>query len=1311
MSIVINNVNHKNYKAVKDYEAREYRRLQRKERDTKLSLYKRLFDVCEKHEANKEKAKKVQRVFGFDLSDKTQRTLWKKHGGKIIKAMKSRKYTDEFNETSNDLSDVISDKIKALDEQIKRNAEKNNAMDYYIAKQQAKENKKFWKRGKVDTFFTLKFSWMNFESGNGFDSEQEEAMHIDPDNGRLISIQETNVTLKLAGLLEEGQKALKDVFIMSLRHDKKDESAKQKIEKFILDGVYINGVKYEIFMQTASQERSSHVYICPSEKVMAYRKMICNGVDFECAVETLGKLEKRIALAASAGYILANRDKDGRIIGYYDWSVKYVKDAVSTINKTIVQPIEGEIDLSETEKQYKIIGIETLVKEELEKQYKNGEITKEYYDEKMECFINKECPDGMGLIDIRVAAHWAYLLGCINLKEYSFFVANFKSFKKEDFNDKLMAVFNKIPTTYQIRHQFDKGLLVIWDLQAEGIVEQIVMNESMHKRNEAGVTDSTWRVLNYNKPKGSHTYLTVQAIQALGLDGDLLCDLADDTLRFFLKALNTPEGALEYLNVHDEDVEDNTIASNVMQMIKANKYSLYSEYVQTALINMMKTQIHAMCLGRLVVPGTYYYMAMDPRLILGRKNECLKSGQYYLNGLEQDVTAVRYPCVSVFEPQRLSLIKDNDLWFLKDILVFNPHDGTEKGMGGADFDGDIAQIIFHEEILKNARIWDKICNIITHDNSQKEEVNSENLKKMYLDSYSGNDVGMLSNIAFRFTSMTIHNGKLSNKDELEQYFMNMVAFSNMIGKEIDRPKTKENFQLVTSLTDSVKKYNPDWLIVKKLVDAKDYSANFSEAYPKAIKSNCPMGKLFRYLRSRFKMFTGNENNTMDFVLGLSKGCDENTYQASLLRKISIDKLEATKVAMNGLYNCYVEEMKRVSSKYQGLNDEETLKEKNLEFKQVYNLFNEFFTAICYTRGFNKHTAAYCLLAIPHEHNEAIKSQIGKINPETGKVIKKRSLSCAYNICFDYVLDLVRAAGNGDVHVEVPDCLDGTIITVWDNTIIVDGWEYKTKLKDGYYTAHNNKNGSFVIVQCEQINYPVNAGEIIDMTNRNQKALKGYNNVKDDLETLEKALEKDITCYFTLTFTKDFCLQYPGKVITHVVENSKEFVVSATTVNGTPYTVMKTMVDGEMQIVGGLNGITTDLIGMRFEIDERVFEYANFFSTKGRKYPNGKYVREAVRFLASFVGFDEAEQENYRTNYAGFKFTDELSEAVGHEEDFSNYQVEDYTSEDMYRDIEEGYGLTEEDDVRVVEDFEDDFEDRFKSFNACEDYEDYEDYDC
>lgn len=1136
---------------------------------------------------------------------------------------RNRRYGNEY---SNDLS------VSDIEDSANVEVLKGLLMDSFklsyedLEMRLSKMNNRFKQyRGRINSYYTAKI-----DIDKDIIKNRNGRYEVNLKDSEVICIQESNMTIKL-GL----NGFMNDVFVLKLKSNSSNEATQEMnslvAEDIIKNGLYIDGKKYKILTQTAAQGRVGKFYIAPASKVHKYRKAIANGVDYTGAEKVVSKLEKRISLGLSSGYPLAKTTVDGKIIRYYDYTVKYVDDAEKELDLVLAVPNEECVDgVWRFTKDEEGNSNEALTLEKVRTKIKEAKTDQEKakYEEYLELF-KVEVTDGFGLVDIRTAAHWAYQLGTISKGQLNYFRKHFKGFDKKEIekDEALSYVLENIPTAYQVRHQFDKGLLVIWDLKAEGIKEDTLMCNSMHKESEEAKTDSVWRICNYNKPKGNFNYLSYQSLQKLCLSDDLMRDLGDRTIQFLTRALQSADGAIEFLNIHDVDLQDDSqLNSKLIKILTKNPEAICSGYVQEKMKKLIEKQIHLTAIGKVIIPGAYYYMSPDPRILFGRKT--LKSGANYFNGFKGQLGLVRYPCVSYIEPQKLDFKNDKGLWFLRDLVVFNPFDGRWIGMGGADFDGDICLVIKDERIVDQMIDYDPMVNIITHNYAKKEIVDDETLTKMFLDSYKGSEVGLYSNYVTKFISKCEHISKGARINRISKIgvlspLADMVTWTFIIGKEIDRAKTYESFIVPQEMIEFAKSFKPDWMIAVSELKKGVYDFDFSKKVEDdTIKSNCTMGRYFRYMKDKYSLFTGKGDWTRELDFS-----DEQKFVDMLQKHVDIDSTFANIYRdMEEIYKDYTNHMsilaklkdtKTSSMKEDFGFDEEDEEDatilRNKMFEAVFEDYRERFEITCRDKNYDRYVAAYACIFVPYLRDKANKNKT-IVDDKTGKTRKgyKVSKAFAFNIAFDYVMDILAVANNGTFLAKIPETNQKKIEVV-NGYIFQKGMAFRTRLEDGIYNVINNNRGSFVDVDCTEVYNPrvekgMSEAEIIalrDKMNNAGKVLDGYK----QLEGFEDKFR------FTLVNTKAYDTN-PKALLTSLV--GKEFVVG----KDKEYFTLITIENGELNVLANLKGLTDDIVGKKFTLAEDVLTKCNFYNANRNKnsrlYSNGRVVREAVAFGADFV---------------------------------------------------------------------------------------------
>lgn len=1165
-------------------------------------------------------------------------------------------------------------------------------------------------RGRIKSYYTAKI-----DIDKDIIKNRNGRYEVSLKDAEAICIQESNMTIKL-GL----NGFMNDVFVLKLKSNASNEATQEAnslvAEDIIKNGLYIDGKKYKILTQTAAQGRVGKFYIAPASKVHKYRKAIANGVDYTGSKKVVSKLEKRISLGLSSGYPLAKTTVDGKISRYYDYTVKYVDDVKRELDLILAVPNEECVDgvwrftKDKEGKSNEALTLEYVkakfaeAKKNLDKikdalEEAKTEEEKERYKEYREYkqfktylgYFQSEVTDGFGLVDIRTAAHWAYQLGTISKGQLNYFRKHFKGFNKKEIekDEALSYVLENIPTAYQVRHQFDKGLLVIWDLKAEGIKEDTLMCKSMHKESEEAKTDSVWRICNYNKPKGNFNYLSYQSLQKLCLPDDLMRDLGDRTIQFLTRALQSADGAIEFLNIHDVDLQDDSqLNSKLIKILTKNPEAICSGYVQEKMKKLIEKQIHLAAIGKVVIPGAYYYMCPDPRVLFGRKT--LKSGANYFNGFKGQLGLVRYPCVSYIEPQKLNFKDDKELWFLRDLVVFNPFDGRWIGMGGADFDGDICLVIMDQRIVDKMIDYDPMVNIVTHNYAKEEIVDDETLTKMFLDSYKGSEVGTYSNYVTKFISKCEHVSKGVRINRISKIgvlspLADMVTWTFIIGKEIDRAKTYESFIVPQEMIEFAKSFKPDWMIAVSELKKGVYDFDFSKKVKDdTIKSNCTMGRYFRYMKDKYSLFTGKGDwaRELDFS-------DEQKFVDMLQKHVDIDSTFANIFNdMKEIYKDYTNHMsilaklkdtKTSSMKEDFGFDEEDEEDatilRNKMFEAVFEDYRERFEITCRDKNYDRYVAAYACIFVPYLIDKANKDKV-IVDDKTGKIRKgyKVSKAFAFNIAFDYLLDILAVANNGTFLAKIPET-NKKVIEVVNGYIFQKGMAFKTRLEDGIYNVINNNRGSFVDVDCTEVSNPrvekgMSEEEVIalrDKINNAGKILDGYKQLKGFEDKFR----------FTLVNTKSYNTN-PKALLTSLL--GKEFVVGKEKGHFTLITIE----NGKLNVLANLKGLTNDVVGKKFTLAEDVLTKCNFYNAyrnKGsRLYSNGRIVREAVAFGANFVS-EVTEKEAKLMNL----IKEESSAIIYDDKDYSI--VDSKGNEYNYEDDDDAFFYSNDDNDNDDEEFE------------------------
>ncbi|MGL5715916.1 MAG: hypothetical protein ACRCX2_23070, partial [Paraclostridium sp.] len=612
--------------------------------------------------------------------------------------------------------------------------------------------------------------------------------------------------------------------------------------------------------------------------------------------------------------------------------------------------------------------------------------------------------------------------------------------------------------------------------------------------------------------------------------------------------------------------------------------------------------------------------------------------------ITKEVAAIRYPCVNRLEPQRLNLVACDDLWYLKDVLVFNPYDGTWCAMGGADFDGDTCLVVFDKYIIELIKIYKRpfITDIVTHklgeeknkDNKDNKDKDSNKGKKInnyearayiYETLHKGALVGLYSSMHSKTISRIYHEcyGTDVKAFSKSEHIIKSIMWTFVIGKEIDRAKTYENFVVTNEMTQYAK-FNPIHLIIDKMVKRGIYDGRAEDEYTgeaSLVSSNCPRGQMFRWLQKEYGFYRLNSNTVLNNILQVEGRSDEKSFLDMISKHVSLYNASEIRPYMQHLYENFTAFNSYMAEKYRNADssNEEVSKERASEYKAKYEYFTEQFEIICNVHSFNKATAAFILAKIPFDLDKAnlgkeytIKDKV--TGEELTKVVdKKRSKSCAFRVAGTHLVKLIGMSRDNTVNIEIPDVLDGTEILVKGTSMFINGVEYTYgKLVEGIYTAKTDNRGSYVTVNRDQLILKEQTQS--DRITEQKGSISSLEQFRKDMT---KKLRLDFQHPFTLSSTKAYN-NTPKDVFEKIA--GKEFTVGTVEYKGAQQPCM--LIEG--QPVAGLINCHRALIGRVFTVDANILSTINLYNNTrcSRLYANGRYVKETVLFSAIEIEVDE-----------------------------------------------------------------------------------------
>ena len=686
---------------------------------------------------------------------------------------------------------------------------------------------------------------------------------------------------------EEGMDIL--VLDMSTLVFKGDDNVRfLKVLNILSNGIKIDGLVYYPLAQSASQSRTGKLYMGSKtpEEIKVFRDRISYGSfkKYDNQKVEVAKCEARVTLSAT----------NTVPVGYHSYDyTQVVKDM--------------ELSVSYRAKQ-------------IEEIYNAKGKVVDYAITETEVTSNN-ATDGASYIHPKKAAEFAQKLGLISLKELNYFKDNYKSTKREVVmaDAKLFRIFVKIPNVFQVRCGSIKGLVVMWDfdneLNGKYKGQSFVLHESIVK----AIPDLTaeeqpqWRIANVNNKRWGRVRLSAQFMTVLEMDLADAVSLVKDNLETINATILTDANeALRFVNaivgaeeVEDVETEGKELATKVATALSANPQLIKDKWVRKQLRKLVDKTVTRLKYGAVNVDGIYAYAVTDPRTFFRATlsetgefvscEECLQSGQYYLNGKTGTVAGLRAPHIHNTESQLLDLVDDEELWFLSNLIVFNPYDMTAQASQGMDFDGDQMLITDDARIVRSIKRDDWMILQGLGREAQKHLWNIDSVYNLYAARSKRDNVGNLSNYALLFKEYKNHLVNLfkykmvaeADKERVAYYIESLeekvIKLACLIGAEIDKAKTG----VAPTITDDlVAKIYPEWWIGFKaeIKGAFENTPEARETYRKRLvkrggafygqdKCLTPVGACYsivsKWQEENMKDFQG-EAGTTDLARALAK---------------------------------------------------------------------------------------------------------------------------------------------------------------------------------------------------------------------------------------------------------------------------------------------------------------------------------------------------------------------------------------------------------------------------------------------------------
>lgn len=536
------------------------------------------------------------------------------------------------------------------------------------------------------------------------------------------------------------------------------------------------------------------------------------------------------------------------------------------------------------------------------------------------------------------------------------------------------------------------------------------------------------------------TKTSYQSLCATSLTKASLLRMTKSEMEFYNKVLEFNKVAvLELLGLeakvsgeNEEDEEIKLTTNKISSLLTIDFDNFISlPWIKKEIIKMVNRKITELSTGKFLIAGNFKVMVSDP---ISFMNYCmtrelkvnLKEKEFYVKGEDgKEVATVRYPVASPFELTREKFVAnkllDKYCNFTNEMIVFNIAGCDALIKSGADFDGDIVQVIYNKDFINNIIETDRIFyNILSEEaKTIKLPYNSSNRFNENI-KYCGNLIGSIAILGASIMDKAleekwIENGEvvsyldiynrferdsektreyLSNLKKIEQVFSeeqqreyfksqfeaNMININKVVELSmvsIDTPKTgiKADTEVLRSLKSQFRKPKFMSFLPDKDVDFRSCSYHTSSL---SAFNNYVYESLIKKFKEKYgenMRVAITSNSLLEFMSNISFVETNNE---------NVDKIEDVLMEAISSYNDKMKEVNRVSV---FLNDkgervyEELSKEEKRKIKEPVNLI--------------------CQKIMVDLKNEYPKEDISMA---IYKLLRKgSSVDFVFNFCFDLVI--------------------------------------------------------------------------------------------------------------------------------------------------------------------------------------------------------------------------------------------------------------------------------------------------------------------
>ena len=375
--------------------------------------------------------------------------------------------------------------------------------------------------------------------------------------------------------------------------------------------------------------------------------------------------------------------------------------------------------------------------------------------------------------------------------------------KARELADKLGLSY--LPSAFQVRYGQIKGILLVFDFHeySSGIINEDILFTGSMMKSDFDTNKAQFLVANVSKPPRSYCEWNYQMLTTINssLSFDDILPYAENIREHMEKALTSPEAALKFLGIvsdisalsggDDESGGSREGHSNnkggghdcvdkVSAVIQANpQLAMNIRWVKQSIKRRIDLVSKKMLFGKIPMPQSgVSIMAPDPLAYFNRLRvygdgsygfaddnggiltvpiyeqvKELSAGEFRHGDYEGCLLATRNPLTHHAQIRKLKCVNhaSSSRWYkhLEQVVVFNAHDETVLGMGGADHDGDMC---IHTKLFTDKfRQADYIIynGNDTGDKAEKVVLTEEVVQRGILANLQPNMLGIICNINTR----------------------------------------------------------------------------------------------------------------------------------------------------------------------------------------------------------------------------------------------------------------------------------------------------------------------------------------------------------------------------------------------------------------------------------------------------------------------------------------------------------------------------------------------------------------------------------